>query len=146
MFDWIVEPEVGACAYPREPGAWESLCAAGIGLVINLHERAHEASVLERYGVEEVHLPVRDFTPPTAEQLERGVELMTQAIQAGRRVMVHCGAGLGRTGTLVACYLVSQGAEPKDAIQRVRAARPGSIETAAQEKAVREFAARRHGS
>jgi atypical dual specificity phosphatase len=143
MFDWIVEPEVGACAYPRDPGAWDVLRAAGVGLVINLHERPHSPSVVERYGLEEIHLPVRDFTPPTQDQLDRGVELITEAVNAGRRVIVHCGAGLGRTGTLVACYLVGQGVEPELAMQRVRAARPGSIETRAQEDAIREFAVRR---
>jgi protein tyrosine phosphatase len=58
------------------------------------------------------------------------------------RVAVHCGAGLGRSGTPIAAYLVSQGAAPDDAIALVRARRPGSIETAEQEVAVHEFARR----
>ena len=49
---------------------------------------------------------------------------------------VHCAAGLGRTGTLAAQLLVLQGVAPDEAILRVRQARPGTIETPAQEQAV----------
>ena len=59
---------------------------------------------------------------------------------------VHCGAGLGRSGTLIAAYLVSQGAAPDDAMAQVRSARPGSIETLEQEAAVHEFARHLNGS
>ena len=52
---------------------------------------------------------------------------------------IHCGAGLGRTGTLLACYFVSKGMTAKNAVARVRRLRPGSIETAEQERAVEEF-------
>jgi len=41
---------------------------------------------------------------------------------------VHCGAGLGRTGTVLACYLISRGLCAEHAIDRVRDARPGAIE------------------
>ncbi|HCA46062.1 MAG TPA: protein-tyrosine-phosphatase, partial [Armatimonadetes bacterium] len=52
---------------------------------------------------------------------------------------VHCMAGLGRTGTMIACYLVSQGMPAEEAIAEVRRARPGSIQTEQQEQAVRRW-------
>jgi atypical dual specificity phosphatase len=141
-FDWIEEDAILACVYPDEDRGLPALERAGIGVLINLHEGAHDPAALARHGLSEVHLPVRDFTPPSPEQLDAGVAAIERALARGQRVAVHCAGGLGRTGTLLACYLVRHGASPEEAIARVRAARPGSVETAAQEAAVATYAAR----
>jgi atypical dual specificity phosphatase len=54
-------------------------------------------------------------------------------------VAIHCAAGLGRTGVVVACFFIDKGLNAKNAIARVRRLRPGSIETEEQEEAVDEF-------
>ena len=109
-------------------------------VLVNLHKRSHAPEAHARYGLIERHLPVLDFTPPTPEQLEQGVAAIEQAIAAGRKVAVHCEAGLGRTGTLLACYLVKQGLDPSEAIARVREVRPRLVETPEQEAAIETYA------
>jgi atypical dual specificity phosphatase len=146
-FVWLdAEAGVAACRYPREPRALQDLAARGITVVLNLHERPHPLHALGPYGLVEVHVPVRDFTAPTQAQLDQTVAVIDQALAARRRIAVHCGAGLGRTGTVLACYLVARGAAPDAAIAQVRAVRPGSIETTDQAVAVATFAARRRAA
>ena len=140
--NWLFPDRLLACAYPWGPDGLGELAEQGVRLIVNLHERGHDADRLARFGLTEVHLPVPDFTAPTPEQLSRGVHAINRALSAGQCVAVHCAAGLGRTGTLLACYLVSTGLEPKAAIARIRAVRPGSVETAEQQAAIEEFARR----
>jgi len=143
-FDWVLPEQLAACVNPSvSHSAATELLTQRIGLLVNLHERADPPELLVQLQAETVHLPVPDSLPPTQDQLEHGVAAIAHGLRRGARVAVHCAAGLGRSGTLIAAYLVSQGSVPEAAIALVRAARPGSIETDAQEAAVHEFARRR---
>jgi atypical dual specificity phosphatase len=141
--DWLLPDELLGCAYPKTDAALEALQASGIRLLINLHERAHTTDRLAAYGLTSLHIPIADFSTPTPDQLEQAIGAIDAARARNERVAVHCGAGLGRTGTVLACYLVTQGETAHAAIQRVRELRPGSIETGEQAEAIRQFEATR---
>lgn len=138
---WLEEGLLG-CDYPRRAAAIVGLARQGISVLVNLHERAHGPALLARHGLEEMHLPVADFAPPSPAQVDRGIAAIVEALAAGRRVAVRCAGGRGRTGTLLACHLVLRGLDPHAAIARVREARPGSVETRAQAAAVVAYARR----
>lgn len=137
--------QVLLCAYPRRKRDLASLRQRGIRRLINLHERPHSPGRLAEFGLTECHLPVPDFTAPTSTQLTAAVANVMAGIAAGERVAIHCGAGLGRSGTVAACYLVELGQDWRAAVAMVRAARPGAIETSSQLAAVAAYAQRRDG-
>jgi atypical dual specificity phosphatase len=139
--DWLLPDRVLGCAYPKRDTALAALQEQGISVLINLHEQAHLNARLQAYGLSSVYIPIKDFSAPSSEQLRRAIAAIDEAVGQGQRVAVHCGGGLGRTGTVLACYLVHQGIPPDDAIERVRALRPGSIETRAQVATIRTFTA-----
>ena len=97
--------------------------------------------IIER-GLQWHHLPITDLKPPGQdfEEIWPAVALqLRQSLAGGSRVLFHCRGGLGRAGTVAACLLVELGETARDAVRRVRAARPHAIETAAQEKYVMNY-------
>jgi protein-tyrosine phosphatase len=83
-----------------------------------------------------------DMEAPTQEQLDTCLSAIRRANEQKRGAGVHCGAGLGRTGVVLACYFVAKNMTSSNAMARVRRLRPGSIETDSQADAVVEFARR----
>lgn len=82
------------------------------------------------------HLPIQDLKAPTARFLEQWSQTGSKArdcLRAGEKVLVHCRGGLGRAGTAACMLLMDLGEASEVAISRVRAARPGAVETAIQE-------------
>ena len=90
-------------------------------------------------GLDWYHLPIRDVSVPSAvfeaQWVEAGETLRTRLL-GGQAVVVHCRGGLGRTGIVAARLLIELGEKPIMALQRVRAARPGAVETVEQEEYV----------
>jgi atypical dual specificity phosphatase len=118
----------------------EYLKAHKISAIVSLTETPLERAFIDEFGFRYLHIPVADFTPPTVAQIDQILNFQRAAEAENLATVVHCGAGLGRTGTLLACALVARGMPAEAAIDRVRTLRPYSIETVEQEDCVRQYA------
>ncbi|CAN5295034.1 hypothetical protein BH10PLA2_BH10PLA2_18010 [soil metagenome] len=144
-FTWIEDKRIGAMGRPGSPEDLHWLRNQGVQVLISLTEEPPSRNWVEDAGLLLFHVPVLDMDAPTQEQFDRCVMAIEKANENKMGVVVHCGAGLGRTGAILAAYLVRKGLTPTAAIQRIRSIRPGSVETTEQEAAIAEFS-RRTGS
>ena len=87
-------------------------------------------------GLDWYHLPIRDVSIPTPEfetQWRASGQALRERLLGGQALVVHCRGGLGRTGLIAARLLIELGESPPTALRRVRAVRPGAVETREQE-------------
>lgn len=149
-FYWLIP---GVIAGSRRPGgrsgsdrlddelSW--LRSQGIGAIVTLTETSLDPVVLAGHPFETLHLPVIDLTPPTPAQLTEALAFIDRQRALDRPVLVHCLAGQGRTGTVLAAYLIRAGSPPNRAIAQLREVCPLAVENDLQLAALDAFAAER---
>lgn len=142
-FSWIDKPLLAAMARPAGPDDLAWLRRHGIEVLLSLTEERLRRDWIDDAGLLAYHEPLEDMEPPTQEQLEHCVSAIVRANERKMGVAVHCGAGLGRTGVVLAAYFVARGLSADNAISRVRRLRPGSIETDEQAATIELFARRK---
>lgn len=145
-FSWVDRPHLAALAYPDTADDLHWLRRNGIEVLVSLTESPAPRRWVNEAGIMSVHVPVEDMAAPSERQFEIILETIRKANRSNLGAAVHCAAGRGRTGTVLAAYFVSQGMTAEDAIQKVRDLRPGSIETTEQSRAVEAFERRRNGA
>jgi len=136
---WVEGPWPGRLALAARPrgGEWlenemENWRRAGVHRVVSLltpeEERTLDLLDEERetkgHGMAFKSFPIFDRQVPDSEvKLARLLEKLDKELAAGKNILLHCRQGIGRTGLVAACLLVTKGLETTTAIKRLSAAR-----------------------
>ena len=142
-FTWIINGKLAGHQAPSCELDLAWLKQQGVLALVKMAEQL-KAEVnniqINKLGMWDCHEPVPDFSAPELGQIHRMIQFIENSLLNNRPVGISCRAGLGRTGTILACYLVSQGYGADAAIKETRKKRPGSIETQEQEDAIKAYA------
>lgn len=137
-FRWIVPGKVAGTPMPGVVQKMDfdlvSLRTMGITMLITLTETDFPQEALHRHGLRNLHLPIRDREPPTLAQVKMLIARMDALLKKGEVLAVHCLAGLGRTGTVLASWLIQDGLSAQAALDRIRKIEPGYVQSVEQEQ------------
>jgi len=144
-FYWVQPGRLGGLPRPGIVDALErdldGLSRLGVTLLVTLEEtRTVDPVALAARDIRSVHFPVADMGVPEASAAAELCRELHECTEVGGVVALHCRAGLGRTGTLLACQLVFEGESPRAALDAVRAINPRCVQSTAQVDFIRAFA------
>ncbi len=132
-----VTPQIMVAGQYQKRG-WTVLQKRGVTASINMRSEFDD----EAAGIapsRHLRLVVEDNTPPTLDQLRRGVAFIKGEVESGGTVYIHCAAGIGRAPTMAAAYLVSTGLSPTQAWKQIKRVRPFIRPTPGQEEQINEL-------
>lgn len=144
-FHWVIMGLLGGMQYPGLLEDVEEDLAGlrhlGVRMLVSLTEVPFAAERLRPYNIGVLHYPIVDMSVPTLAQTEAMCQRIAALLAEKCPTVLHCKAGLGRTGTMLACVLVFRGMSAMRAIEAVRTVKPGYIQTEGQLAFVSTFAA-----
>ena len=137
-FSWLLENKLAGSAIPTSIDEVQWAIDQGVKSIITVREEPLDESWIK--DVKYLHIHSNDMGVPEFTVLVSAVDFIHRRITNNEPVMVHCLAGMGRTGTLLACYLIKhQKMSADEALQKVREERPGSIQSFPQEEIIFQF-------
>jgi protein-tyrosine phosphatase len=156
-FYWIDGPWLGQLAISSRPrgGDWledevRSWQQSGLDIIVSLLtddeitslDLAQEAEFCKAHGLQFLSFPIVDRSVPSSRRATLNfVRKLDKTLADGKKLVIHCRQGIGRSALVAACLLVLSGVDAETAFHRVRAARGVSVpETPEQRKWVMEFA------
>ena len=137
-FSWLIEGKLAGSAIPTSKDEIKWLQEQGVKSIVTIREVPLDDDWVDK--MKYLHVLSDDMGVPSFDDLKNSVEYVRERIQNNEPVMVHCLAGLGRTGTILACYLIKyEKMSAENAIQHVREKRHGSIQSFVQEEMIFQY-------
>ena len=137
-FSWIIENKLAGSAIPTSIDEVQWAFEQGVKSIVTIREDPLDDDWVK--DVNYLHVSSNDMGVPEFADLTFAVDFIHRRITNSEPVMVHCLAGMGRTGTLLACYLIKyQKMSANEATEKVREERPGSIQSYPQEEIIFRF-------
>jgi len=117
---WITE-SLAAGHAPMSYEDLDAIRAQGIDAIVNLcGEYCDLHEIQQKSGFSVYYLPIPDACAPDLERMEEALQWLEETLAQGRRVLIHCRFGVGRTGTFLTAHLLRQGMDLKSAGKRLR--------------------------
>lgn len=139
-FSWVIEKKLAGCARPETETQLVWLRNKGVKAIVCLNqERPLDEEEVRSLGFEYTFIPIKDFAAPTLEDIVKFVTFTDDMLKQNKPVVVCCEAGIGRTGTMLAAYLVSQCRSPEEALEQIKEKRGIGVESYEQKHAVFEY-------
>lgn len=137
-FSWLIEEKLAGSGMPTSFDEFDWIVNQGVKSIVTMTENALPENWT--HSIDYLHVPTPDFTAPDMDRINSAVDFINEQIKNDHAVMVHCAAGMGRAGTILACYFVKYKKFSADeAIKKIRKERPGSIQSEVQELAIGFF-------
>ncbi len=134
-FSWVIGGKLAGSGMPTSPAEFDWIVGQGISSIVTMTEGALPEGWTQK--VDYLHVPTPDLTAPGMDEIDAAVEFIHDQIGRKKPVLVHCAAGMGRAGTILACYHVKYlSYSGPAAIEKIRRERPGSIQSDMQEIAI----------
>ena len=138
-FSWLIENKLAGSGIPTSIDEVQWVTKQGVKSIVTVREEPLDDEWIK--DVKYLHVMSNDMGVPEFNDLLTAVDFIHSRLTHDEPVLVHCLAGLGRTGTILASYLVKyQNMSADEAIQKVREERPGSIQSFPQEEIIFQFA------
>lgn len=117
----------------------KALKRVGVTLLANLMETEFDREVLKEYDIKGFFFPIPDMGVPSTADAKAFCNQISQFLVDGEVVAIHCKAGLGRTGTMLACMLIWEGSTALDALNKARCIEPRWVQSEEQIEFLSEF-------
>ena len=137
-FSWLIENKLAGSGIPTSIDEVQWVIKQGVKSIVTIREESLDESWIK--DVNYLHVLSNDMSVPEFDDLVHAVDFIHSRITNNEPVLVHCLAGMGRTGVILACYLVKyHKMSASEATEKVREERPGSIQSYPQEEIIFRF-------